>query len=150
MSEENVLVPKARYEKLVADSAKGSEKETDNASEPVNDEAREGTDDEKLTQDVSTPPQSHSSFDRQDSIDKSDKSTKSKGGKNDIFLNQSPGRTVEDISKSSVPHEAIRPPGSKTFPNSETKPKNGTKKLSFQKKRGGGKKSTAEQGWIKW
>ena len=138
MSEENILVPKSRYDKLVADSFRESEKrenerEFDNELQSVDDDekinlGKEGANDQKTE------------LDSQDSLEKNK-------GENNNSPNQSPGRTVEDISQSSVPHITIRPPGTKSLSKIKTQSKNRTKKTNLKK---GGKKSVTEQTWIKW
>ena len=147
MSEENILLPKSRYDKLVANSTKGSEK--DISIERANEEGVEN--DQNFNRDVS--PQKDSISQRQNLAsaegDFSEKNARSEESEqeDDISLEKSPGRTVEDISLSSVPHNAIRPPGSKTLAESKTKLGNRANKKNSKK---GGKKSVAEQSWIKW
>ena len=139
MSEENVLLPKSRYDKLVGNSEKQYEnnKTVTNGETSVQDSEQES---------VNT------------SLQKSPQQFNSKSVNEEEFQvskNQSPGRTVEDISMSSVPHLSVRPPGEKILSEkikNETKPSRGKKKRkeSLNLKKNGKKIIVKNKAWIKW
>ena len=143
MSEENILVPKSRYDRLVANSAKESEIEIESNKRDAGDNETDSGNNEESVQDLSPPTQNEQTYSEQNSIRNSHENKMN----NEISPKQSPGRTMEDISTTSVPHSLIRPPGTKILSETTKKITNDTKKLGIKKR---GKKSVSDKVWIKW